>query len=240
MNGRDSSHRAWASLHGAFCILGATTSLVGAESDALAAAFVVQNDALPAADPGFLVNPFQMGDTITTWLTSPVAGDVTAIRIFWRSGDGTAPPTQEGSLSIRADGTFPTPGPELVTITTPTFIDGAFNEFVLQTPVPVEAGETFVVALTLANTPADQLQGPGVVADTKSCSFGVYSSVDISANPSFNDLCSLGFPGNLVMRAIVDDGAEPVPAASVWGMVCLAFLVLTAGTLLTRPRPQHA
>lgn len=205
-----------------------------------AAEVVVQNDALAPGDPGFLVNPFQVGESVAAWLTAPVDGQVVAVQIVWRSGSGGAPASQEDSLTIFEAGTFPDPGAALAVIEDPVLTDGDLNEFrhldgamTMPLNVPVTAGQTFIVSLKFTNSPADQLEGPGIAADFGDCLSGGYSSLSVDAEPDdWVDLCARGFPGNLAIRAVIDKSA--VPTVSAWGAVVFAGLLLAAGTITIR------
>lgn len=199
---------------------------------------VVPNDALAPGDPGFLVNPFQVGESVAAWLTAPVDGRIVAVQFVWRSGSGGAPASSEDSSTIFEAGTFPDPGAVLAVIEDPVLTDGDLNEFrhlegamTMPLNVPVTAGQTFIVSLKFANSPADQLEGSGIAADFGDCLSGGYSQFSVVAEPDdWFDLCP--FPGNLAIRAVIDRAA--VPTVSAWGAVVLAGLLLAAGTITIR------
>jgi hypothetical protein len=113
------------------------------------------------------------GDRFATRLTTPVAGNIVGVQLFWGSSSGGSAPSQETAIRVfAADGpnfassTTPQPGTLLSTIESPVLLDltstnGAKtpNEFRFLDPetnlvpvnVPLVAGQAFYVELELAN-----------------------------------------------------------------------------------------
>ena len=77
----------------------------------VAAEMTIQNDTLAAGGTGNIQAGFVAGESAAAWLTSPCAGDIVAVQVFWRSVIGTAPQSIEDSITIFDEGIFPNPGP---------------------------------------------------------------------------------------------------------------------------------
>lgn len=180
---------------------------------------------------------FNGNEEVNVWLTSPCAGNIVGLHIFWRSPGGV-PPQLEESLTIYDDsGTFPnrsnTPLNHVGVSTfpaifgSPQMLDGGINEFTQiggeLLRVPVTAGQTFVVSFDFFNNicndtctpncfdPDPVCSGPTIGIDTDGCQLG-QSSVD--SQFGVIDPCAFGMAGDFIIRAIIE-------CASAAGACCL-------------------
>jgi len=199
-----------------------------------AAEITVQNDSVPGGGAGTPVATFLAGERVSAWLTTPVAGDLVAVQIDWRSQFGGAPSSIEMAITVHAVGVFPTPGATLATLTGPTLSDTGINEFRLFDPamgtplqIPLVAGQTIVVALEFLNTNSGNPFAPSVVSDGDGCQPGLNGVYPLPA-AAWSDACPLGVVGDFVIRAVVDE-AVPVPAAGAAARWLLAALLLGLG-----------
>jgi hypothetical protein len=179
-----------------------------ANSAAQGAEVTVQNDSLTGGDQGIIQAGFDAGESGAAWLTSPCAGDIVAVQVFWRSTTGTAGQSLEDSITIFDGGAFPTPGPQLEIIEGPVMTDGVFNEFrfldenmVIPLIVPVTNGQTFVVSFRFFNDP-DPGAGPSLVNDVDGCQAGK-NTID-AVGIGWISSCLLGVTGDWIIRAVVD------------------------------------
>lgn len=185
---------------------------------------VVRNDSF---DPPGQVNVqagFVANERAAAWLTSPCGGNIVAVQILWRSVSGTTGQSLEDSITIHANGTFPTPGPVLLTLEGPVMTDNAINEFryideqqTIPISIPVTNGQRFIVSFQFANTPSPT-NGPSVCTDVGSgCQPQKNGIFAIPPSAWFNS-CLLGVSGDFVIRAVVDctdtPGACCVPNGS--------------------------
>jgi hypothetical protein len=117
---------------GILTLLAALVSLSGSR----AAEVVVANDSTVNGIPSTPGNFFLAGEETAAWLTSPCNGDVVAAQVYWTSAFGGNPPSQEADIALYAGGSFPTPGPILISqgggnavVLGPALSDMAMNEF---------------------------------------------------------------------------------------------------------------
>lgn len=209
--------------------------LLSFSSAVLGAEVVTQNDSAPAAGGGVSLPAFVPGENAAVWLTAAKAGDIVAVQVDWRSMFGGAPSSIETAIYVFRAGTFPTPGPLVATITTPTLFDGMLNEYrhldpglTIPLQVPVAAGEVFVVAIEFLNSNAGGSPFvPSVTYDADGCQLGLGSVLPMPG--PWTDTCLLGVPGDIVIRAVID---EPpiVPSATGWQLVLAGTLMLGVGT----------
>ncbi len=176
-----------------------------------------------SATDGSLTTPCHCllaGERVAVWLTADCGGDIVAVQVYWRSMFGGAPDSQELSITLQAEGTFPTPGAVLTNassdpavVSNPMLSDGVFNEFrhldlaqTIPLSVSVTAGQTFVVVLEMLNT-TDNNPFAGTVAwDHDTCQNNRNA---VFTNPGgWVDACTQGVLGDWVFRAVI------VPACS--------------------------
>ena len=179
---------------------------------AVASEVTVKNDSLTDFGTATIVWGFVAGEKAGSWLTSPCAGNLVAVQIFWRSPSGVAPFTIADSIDISRAGVFPQPGELALQVLGPVLNDNALNEFryldennTLPISVPVEQDETLVVAFTFAEAPAPS-SDPSVVRDT--------DGIQPDSNTIYADLgggtfqwfpaSTLGITGDWVIRAVID------------------------------------
>lgn len=175
---------------------------------ARASEVTIQNDSLTNFGNAAIVWGFVAGEAAGSWLTTPCTGNIVAVQIFWRSPSGIETPSIEDSIDIYRAGTFPQPGELALEVAGPVLTDNVLNEFryldensTIPISVPVVADETFVVALTFAETP-EELVDPSVVRDT--------DGIEPNRNTIHADdgqwyaSSVLGVTGDWVIRAVVD------------------------------------
>ncbi len=178
-----------------------------------AAEVVVKNDSLADGGTAALQLGFVAGETAAAWLTAPCSGSIVAVQVFWRSQNAGAPIEIHDSITIRAGGSFPTPGPILMTngvpaeLIGPAMQDGGLNEFrfvdennTIPIDIPISQGQVFVVTFTFAENPGPT--GPSLATDINGCQAGK-NSIDEITFGWFN-LCFFGVSGDLVIRAVID------------------------------------
>jgi uncharacterized repeat protein (TIGR01451 family) len=178
----------------------------------------VKNDSLVAGGAGVIVAGFAPGEKAASWLTSPCAGNIRAVQIFWRSPLADQPIVVGDAIEIFRAGTFPTPGALADSIFGPVLTDGVINEYrykdennTIPLIVPVQQNETFVVSLKFLDPTGSG--DASVVRDTD------------GIQPQRNGLCanlgglcswlpssSLGVTGDWVIRAVIDCPAVPTDA----------------------------
>jgi hypothetical protein len=179
----------------------------------------VRNDSLDNDTSGTIQAGFVAGEKAAAWLTSPCAGNIVAAQVFWRSLSGGAAQVVEDSINILRSGTFPVPGADAQDILGPVLNDGVINEYryldennTIPLSVPVDAGETFVLALTFADPPPST--GPSVVNDSDGIQAGhnaIYASLGGGSFEWFSS-SALGVQGDWVIRAVIDCPAGPATA----------------------------
>ena len=220
--------------------------IASAASPAPGEEIVVKNDSMTDASSVTPCICFTPGDIPAAWLTSPVPGKIVGVQVFWRSGLGGAPDTQETAIRIYDGGTFPTPGSVLqndgavdAEVVAPLLSDGVLNEFrfldqaeTIPLSVPVSKGQVFAVGLEIFN----QSSGggsftPSLPFDTDGCESDA-SAVFVFDQNDWFEACGLGTSGDWVIRAIIEWDSS-IPATSHWGLAVLALVLLTAGTVVT-------
>lgn len=179
----------------------------------------VKNDSVVGGSSGIIVAGFVQGEKAGSWLTSPCTGDIRAVQVFWHSPSGTSAIVIGNAIEISRSGTFPNPGTLADTIGGPVLTDGVLNEYrfkdensTIPLIVPVQQGETFVVAFVFDSAPVSG--DPSVVRDTD------------GIQPQRNALCAnvggpsctwfnastLGITGDWVIRAVIDCPVVPTDA----------------------------
>jgi len=161
----------------------------------------VQNDNLFDFGQGAIQAGFVADERAAAWLTSPCEGDILRVQVLWLSFFGNAADSLEDSITVFDAGSFPVPGAVRAELVGPLMIDGGLNEFPLPVPLPVTAGEEFVVSFRFLNSPGPF--GPSVVTDTDGCQAGKNGLFAIPPSQWFSS-CDLGVGGDFVIRAVVD------------------------------------
>jgi len=212
----------------------------------------VQNDSLANDSSGTIQAGFVAGEKAAAWLTSPCAGNIVAAQVFWRSLNGGAAQVVEDSINILRSGAFPVPGADAQDILGPVLNDGVINEYryldennTIPLSVPVDAGETFVLALTFAEPPSSV--GPSVVNDDDGIQpdrNAIYADLG-GGNFSWFSNSALGVTGDWVIRAVVDCQAGSTdadvavamtadpPAYTAGGALQYTITVTNAGPAVT-------
>lgn len=179
----------------------------------------VKNDSLTNLGSAVIVTGFVPGEKAAAWLTTPCAGNIRAVQVFWRSQNGIAANAIEQSVEISRAGTFPAPGVVHTSVFGPVLSDGVLNEYrftdennTIPINVPVTAGETFIVSFEFANSPPDGV-GPSVARDTDGVNAGRNGLLALlGANYLWFNASTLGVTGDWIIRAVVDC---PVVASNV-------------------------
>lgn len=186
----------------------------------LADEIVLKNDSLVDGGSANICPCFAENEEVAVWLTTPCAGNIVGIQIFWKSFFGGAPQVIEDSIRVYAGGTFPNPGVLKDELLAPVLTDGGLNEFryedenqLVPISIPVQAGETFVVSLKFFNANANDLFAGTVVSDASGCQPGK-NAVKVNGT-QWRSACTLGVSGDWVIRAIVECSEDPT------GAVCL-------------------
>ena len=175
------------------------------------AEITVRNDSLNDFGTAVIVSGFTANERAASWLTTPCAGNVRAVQIFWRSQSGATAPIFGERIDILRAGTFPIPGVAAQSILGPVLSDGVLNEYrfldennTVPVFVPVIQNETFVVSLDFDTAPPPV--GPSVVRDVDGCQAGrnaIYAELGPGSFVWFSS-CMLGVAGDWVIRAVVD------------------------------------
>lgn len=201
----------------------ATVAMFSLIDSASAQETVVKNDSVVDGSTAAIQAGFDEGETAAVWLTSPCAGRIVAVQVFWRSFVGGALPTLEDNITIYSQGTFPNPGPIIhAFLEGPVMTDGVLNEFryldelnTIPLDVPVSQGEVFIVALKFGSNPSP-FNGPSVVTDSNGCQPGKNAIQAIGLG--WVSACSLGVSGDFMIRAVVNceqgTGACCVPSGA--------------------------
>lgn len=199
----------WASTFAAAALsLSATTS-------APAGTVTLQND---SGAGQVLVAGFDAGEAVGAWLTSPCAGEITAVQIGWGSVLGGTGQTFHQEIRIYRAGAFPSPGVQITNgeLLGPVLTDGFINEFpTVGLGFTVSAGETIVVVLEFASAIGALDAGP--VHDGDGCQTP-FNTVFCTGGQcvGWNNACTEGVTGDWVIRAVVDC------TGAVTGACCLA------------------
>ena len=187
------------------------------------------------------------GEIPASWFTAPLSGYIVGVQVFWESPLGAQPDTMETAIRLYAAGVFPNAGATLLNDTSdpavvpdPVLMDGVLNEFrfvgaaqTIPMRVAVAQGESFVIGLEIFNDNSGSTTAPSLAYDNDGCQA---STNTVFTAGSWSNACTLGVPGDWVIRAILELD-PPVPAVSQWGLVVLILLTVTAATVvLTRPR----
>ncbi len=187
---------------------------------ALADEIVLQNDSLVDGGSVNICPCFAQNEEAAVWLTSPCAGNIVGIQIFWRSFFGGSGQVVEDSINIYRGGTFPVPGTLKKELLAPVLTDGGLNVFryedqdqTIPISIPVTAGETFVVSLRFFESNVNNFSHGTVVSDDSGCQPGK-NAVKVNG-VTWTNACSLGVSGDWVIRAIVECNSDPT------GAVCL-------------------
>jgi uncharacterized repeat protein (TIGR01451 family) len=185
-------------------------------ASANAVEITVKNDAITNFANAAIVTGFAVNEKAAAWLTSPCAGNVRAVQVFWRSQNGTAANSIEQSIEVLRAATFPQPGAVQASILGPVMNDGVLNEFrfldennTIPLNVAVAANEVFVVAFEFGNVPP-QGSGPSLVRDVDGILPGRNGLLaDIGGTFQWFNSATLGLTGDWVIRAVVDCPAVP-------------------------------
>lgn len=201
----------------------ATAVSLAADSRVFAAEVEVKNDSFTAPGASNIQTGFDANEVAAAWLTAPCNGNIVALRIFWRSADGSTGQSLEQSITVYDGdtGIFPIPGTQLLFLEGPVLTDGVMNEFrfideqnTIPISIPVTAGQTFVVAFRFDSDPFPFF-GPSVCTDVGSgCQAGRNA-----IGPTWVNACSLGVTGDFIIRAVVDC-AEPTGACCLPNGTC--------------------
>ena len=199
------------------------TALFGAGAGAVEQ--TVQNDSLGNGDTGVLVYGFASNEAAASWLTSPCAGTLRAVQVFWRSPSGTQAQEIHDSVTVYRAGTFPNPGAQAAVVDGPVLTDGVVNEWryldennTIPLAVSLAANEQFVVSFQFFTPPLTN-SGPTVVRDTNGIQSGRNALLaNIGGTFMWFDSATLGLTGDWVIRGVVDCPAGPQTADLVVGM----------------------
>ncbi len=188
----------------------------------VASEITIMNDSLPTPGAGTPIPTFIPSEQAAVWLTTPVAGNIVGVQLFWDSMYGGNPTSQELGIHIYADGIFPAPGMLRASVFGPQLVDGSVNEFRYLDPpadsvalqLPVSANETFVVALEFFNQNSGFPLASSVVYDGDGCQPsknavlpmpGPWTNACVLPMPGpWTNACVLGVPGDFGIRAIIE------------------------------------
>ncbi len=162
---------------------------------------VVQNDTVVDFSQAVIQAGFVGGERASAWLTPSCDGGITAVRVLWLSLSGATGQTLGDSITISEAGTFPSPGAQLLQLSGPVMTDGALNEFAIAPPIPVTAGQPFVVDFRFLEAPP--VTGPSIVNDADGCQEG-FNGIFAIPPSIWLSSCLLGVSGDFVIRAVVD------------------------------------
>lgn len=183
-----------------------------------AAEQTIQNDSITSSSNAAVVYGFVAGEAAAAWLTSPCAGDIRAVQVFWRSPNADQPLSIQDAIEIFRAGTFPNPGTIAATIGGPVLTDGVFNEYrfldennTIPLIVPVAQNETIVVSLMFAEPPV--VGGASVLRDTNGNQSGKNGLLaNIGGSYTWFNSATLGVQGDWAIRAVVDCPTAPTLA----------------------------
>ncbi|WP_257385889.1 DUF11 domain-containing protein [Tahibacter caeni] len=199
------------------CAFALATALVSMSVGAVEQ--TVQNDSLGNGGTGVIVYGFVSGEAAASWLTSPCAGTLRAVQVFWRSPTGTSAQAIEDSITIHRAGTFPNPGTEAAVISGPVLTDGVLNEWryldennTIPLAVSLAANEQFVVSFKFFDAPITNTT-PSVVRDSDGIQAGKNALLaNLGGSFLWFDSATLGLTGDWVIRGVVDCPAVPQSA----------------------------
>ncbi len=205
------------------CAFALATALVSMSVGAVEQ--TVQNDSLGNGGTGIIVYGFVSGEAAASWLTSPCAGTLRAVQVFWLSPTSTNPQAIEDSITIHRAGTFPNPGAVAAEIAGPVLSDGVINEWryldennTIPLAVSLAANEQFVVSFMFFDAPITNTT-PSVVRDSNGIQAGKNALLaKIGADFIWFDSATLGLTGDWIIRGVVDCPAVPQSADVVVGM----------------------
>jgi uncharacterized repeat protein (TIGR01451 family) len=171
----------------------------------------VKNDSIGDFTNAAIVTGFAVGEKAAAWLTSPCAGNVRAVQVFWRSQSGGSAVSIEQSIEVLRAGTFPQPGVVAASILGPVLNDSVLNEYrfldennTIPLNVAVAANEVFVVAFEFGNAPPPGA-GPSVVRDTDGILPGRNGLLaNVGGVFQWFNSATLGLTGDWAIRAVVD------------------------------------
>jgi hypothetical protein len=192
-------------------------------ADGRAAEMVLQNDSIASPGAGTPLPNFLPNEIVTSWLTTPVAGDIVGVQILWDSVIGANADSTETAIHIYAAGTFPTPGTTLASIggtNGVTLKDHMLNEFRFTDPptnssalsVPVSAGQTFVVGLEFLNQSSGNAFASSIEVDG-ALQTGKNSIYLNPPNGTWTSGTDVSLPGDFGIRAILRPVPEPATMA---------------------------
>lgn len=168
---------------------------------------VLQNDSVSDFGMVAIQAGFVAGERGGVWLTSPCAGQLTAVRVLWLASPPNGGSTLGESIRISQAGSFPQPGGVLRELLGPNMVEGGFNEFTLAPALAIAQGETVVVDFQfLASPPAG---GPSLVTDIDGCQPG-RNAVYATPPNQWLDLCLFGVAGDLAIRAVAECASSSV------------------------------
>lgn len=198
------------------------TTLAGG---AVAAEVTIKNDSLVNFSTAVIQAGFVAGEKGASWLTSPCAGQLVAVQVFWLSQSGASGQTLGGSIDIYRSGSYPNPGALATQINGPLLNDGVLNEYrylddnsTVPLSVAVSAGETLVVAYRFDQAPPGS--GPSLVVDADGIQTGrnaIYANLGGSSFAWFSSQ-TFGVSGDWVLRGVVNcqaGGTSADVAASI-------------------------
>ena len=191
-----------------FAALMLAASVLGAE-------MTIQNDSLVGGQAGSIQAGFVSGESAAAWLTSPCAGNIVAVQVFWRSYFGGEPETLGDTVTVFAAGDFPAPGAVMhngyapyqdAVFEGPVLSDGVINEFryldeyqTIPLQVPISAGQVFIVSFKFFDDVP--LFGPSVITDS-GCQSGKNALFAVPGG--WLNSCEQGLSGDFVIRAVVN------------------------------------
>ena len=162
---------------------------------------VVQNDTIIDFGSATIQAGFVAGERGAAWLTPNCAGDLVAVRVLWLDLVNSGSQTLGDAITVSEEGTFPVPGAALAVLSGPLMTEGFFNEFVIDPPIPLSPGQTFVVDFRFLSTPPPI--GPSLVTDIDGCQ-PLKNSIFAIPPSGWLDLCPLGVTGDLAIRAVLN------------------------------------
>jgi IPTL-CTERM motif len=188
---------------------------------------------------------FASGERIMTIFDVPPGGPATIerIQVFWGSVLGGNPPSLEQALIVydmnqvgAVDSNSFVP---LFTLPGPQLTDGVINEFNVSAFNIMLPTSRFGVALEFLNQNAGDVFASTVAHDGNGINNlgGIDRNWLLAIPGGWLESGSQGVTGDWIIRAVVEVCAPPVPTVSQWGVMILALLVATSGTIVfTRRR----
>lgn len=151
--------------------------------------------------------------------TATVTGTVTTIRVRPRAAQNTTLYLYNGPNTGQANGPGTPVSQQAVALTDRSV--GGFDEFVLNTPLPVTAGTTYAFAFGAGDLTINSI-GPGAYPGGGPFTLG-----------------TSGFPSDLIFQVVQVATPAAVPTLSEWAMILLG-LMLAGGAALYLQRRQMA